>query len=189
MTATQQKTRKEPKPKKCKICRTEFKPFQSTQKVCSVKCAIELTELDKTRKERQEIRKRKEALKTRSDYEKEAQEACNAYIRARDKDENCISCGRPPKKRNAGHYRSVGACPELRFHPFNIHLQCEHCNSWKSGNIVEYRIRLVKKIGLQNVDWLEGPHEIQHRTIEDLKEIKAYYKALTKQLETENVLD
>ena len=172
---------------KCPICGEPFIKHRSTQKVCfSVKCAMEYAErkaLEKAiKEERMDLKRRREKLKTRSDYEKEAQEACNAYIRERDRNEVCISCQRPPKKRNAGHYRSVGACPELRYHPFNIQLQCEHCNSFKSGNAIEYRINLVKKLGTEIVEWLEGPHEIQHRTIEDLKEIKEYYKQLTKEL-------
>ncbi|RUM32065.1 MAG: hypothetical protein DSY42_01725, partial [Aquifex sp.] len=99
----------------------------------------------------------------------------NRYIRERDKNETCISCGRVPKKRNAGHYRSVGACPELRFEPLNVNLQCEHCNTFKSGNAIEYRINLVKKIGLERVEWLEGPHEPAKWSIDEIKAIKKEY--------------
>jgi len=176
---------KKVQPKKCKACGELFTPFQTTQKACSVKCAMDIAKEKADKDYRKETKRRREALKTKSDYEAEAQEACNAYIRQRDKNKPCISCGRIPKKRNAGHYRSVGACPELRYHPLNIHLQCEHCNSWKSGNAIEYRINLVRKIGVELVEWLEGPHEMQHRSIEDLKDIKAYYKEQLKRLEYE----
>jgi hypothetical protein len=79
---------------------------------------------------------------------------------------------------NAGHYRSVGACPELRFHPMNVHLQCEHCNSHLSGNIIEYRRRLATKIGVDRVEWLEGKHEPLKLTIDEIINLTDHYKEL-----------
>ncbi len=52
----------------------------------------------------------------------------------------------------------------------------------RSGNIAEYRIRLIKKIGLDKVEWLEGPHEPAKYTIDDLKELIVKYKAKCKEL-------
>jgi len=156
-------------------------------------CAIEYGEADVKAKrkrveraatalKRKSNREAKVRIKTRSQWLKEAQNECNTFIRFRDRGQNCISCGRVPKKSNAGHYRSVGSAPELRFHPWNINLQCEHCNSWKSGNAVDYRISLVQKIGEKAVEWLEGAHQAQKYTVEDAKEIKAYYKQQLKLL-------
>jgi len=108
---------------------------------------------------------------------KSAQKSFNAYIRARDSDCSCISCGRSTGcKVNAGHYKSVGSSPELRFNELNVHLQCEHCNLFKSGNIENYRINLIKKIGLDKVEWLEGPHEPKKYACAELKEIELLYK-------------
>ena len=126
----------------------------------------------------QQLKEGRERLKTLSDHLNEAQTACNAYIRYRD-GKKCISCGteKPEIQYCAGHFKTRGAHSALRFHPFNIHSQCnKNCNLMKSGNIAEYRPRLIEKIGLDNVEWLEGPHEIQKFTISDAKEIKAYYK-------------
>ena len=47
---------------------------------------------------------------------------------------------------------------------------------------MNYRISLVLRIGQDKVDWLEGPHEPQRYTIDDLKAIRADYKARLKQL-------
>ena len=116
---------------------------------------------------------------------REAQTACNAYIRERDKNEPCISCGttKPDIQYCAGHYKTRGGHHEIRFHPFNINLQCnKHCNLHLSGNITQYRPRLIDKIGLSNVEWLEGPHKAQHLTIDDIKEIKMYYRDQLKYL-------
>jgi hypothetical protein len=76
---------------------------------------------------------------------------------------------------NAGHYKPVGSHPELRFNEINCHLQSEHCNSYKSGNMVEYRARLIEKIGLPLVEWLDGPHKALKPTIEELKWLRSYY--------------
>lgn len=119
----------------------------------------------------------------RSYWLKTAQTAFNAYIRKRDEHLPCISCQRHHSGQyHAGHYRSVGGNPELRFEPLNNNKQCMPCNSHLSGNLIDYRINLIKKIGQEKVDWLEGPHEPKRYTIEDLKELSKYYKAELKKL-------
>lgn len=179
-----------PKETKCKVCGCYFvKTISSTQKVCSPKCAIILSK-EQARKKREkqekaERRERKAKLKSRSEWLKDAQSVFNKFIRLRDKNEPCISCGKHHKGQyHAGHYRSVGACPELRFCELNVHKQCAPCNDHKSGNIIEYRINLVKKIGVDKVEWLERQdHEPKKYTIEDCKEIIKYYKAKIKELD------
>ena len=138
---------------------------------------------EKEKADRQRHRERKEALRPRAWYLKEAQKWFNKFIRLRDTGNPCISCGRSTgAKINAGHYRSVGSCPELRYEELNCHLQCEHCNSYKSGNIEHYRPALIKKIGQDKVDWIEGPHKPKKYTIDDLKEIIQAYKAKCRNL-------
>lgn len=190
---------KEVRQKTCKACGGKFRPSLSTQKACSVKCALDLAKKPENqavaRKAlaqvgRKEIKARKEALKSRSDHMREAQVLFNEFIRLRDAGQPCISCDSLPSDHDlitgsrwdAGHYRSVGACPELRFEPLNVHRQCVKCNRNLSGNAVEYRIRLVHRIGADRVTWLEGPHQAQRYTIEDLKAIKAEYRAKIKDL-------
>lgn len=181
---------KKPKETKCKVCGCYFvKTISSTQKVCSPKCAIILSKEQarkkKEKEERAERRERKAKLKSRSEWLKDAQSVFNKFIRLRDKNEPCISCGKyHTGQYHAGHYRSVGACPELRFCELNVHKQCAPCNDHKSGNIIEYRINLVKKIGVDKVEWLERQdHEPKKYTIEDCKEIIKYYKAKIKELD------
>jgi hypothetical protein len=185
------------KEKTCPICNVKFTPLRPIQKVCSASCAtthaINLRDKKRAQAERiakQEDRKviqlRKEQLKTRADYAREAQSVFNQYIRARDEKEPCISCGRfHDGQYHAGHYRSVGSHPELRFSELNVHKQCSVCNNHKSGNIVEYRINLAKKIGQEALDWLEGNHEPAKYTIEELKQIKSTYKSKLRELKSE----
>jgi hypothetical protein len=118
------------------------------------------------------------ALRTKSEWLKLAQVEFNAYIRLRDHDRPCISCGRHHNgKWNAGHYRSVGAQGSMRFNELNCHKQCEPCNSHLSGAIAEYRIGLVKRIGIELVEWLEKDHPRQRSwTVEEIKALRHYYK-------------
>jgi hypothetical protein len=133
---------------------------------------------------RKALRAAKEKVKTRAEHMKDAQRAFNTWIRLRDAGQPCISCGTTADVQYcAGHYRTTGSCPELRFEPLNVHLQCnKNCNLEKSGNIVGYRPRLLGKIGCHNLAWLEGPHEAKRYTIEDLKTITAEYRAKTREL-------
>lgn len=169
------------KPKKCKICADKFEPLKTTQQVCGWACAVAMATKQREAKERKAYKIAKEKLKTKGDYLREAQIVFNRWIRLRDEGKNCISCDKPMhKKINAGHYRSVGACPELRFDELNVHAQCEHCNSFLSGNIILYRQNLIKKLGIDTVEWLEGKHEPNHYTIEQIVELKKEYSAKIK---------
>ena len=126
---------------------------------------------------------RKEKLKSRADHLREAQQAFNEWVRLRDADLPCVSCGRHHDGQyHAGHWRSVGANPELRFEPLNVWKQCAPCNTHLSGNLVNYRISLIQLIGLEKVEWLEGPHEARKYTIDEIKAIKAEYRAKTREL-------
>ncbi|MCD5970754.1 recombination protein NinG [Pseudomonas quasicaspiana] len=183
---------KERKSKKCRVtdCGASFVPQRLGQAVCSPACAIldAPANLDRARKaiaqrNRQEIKVRKEKLKSRAEHLKDTQQAFNAWVRERDALLPCISCGRHHQgKYDAGHYRTVGSNPALRFEPLNCHKQCVPCNQHKSGNIVEYRINLVLRIGSEKVHWLEGPHEPQKYTVEELKAMTADYRAKTREL-------
>jgi hypothetical protein len=122
-------------------------------------------------------KRRREAIKTRSQWMKEAQTAFNAYIRARDQDKSCVSCGRHHEGQwHAGHYLSTGARPELRFNEDNCHKQCQPCNTHLHGNLVMYRAELIRRIGLYAVERLEGPQTPKKYTIPDLKEIRDEYR-------------
>ena len=183
---------KQPRSKKCSVpqCRASFVPRESFQTWCSPDCAVVIarSKQEKKRKslaqvERREIKIRKEKLKSRADHIKDTQIAFNAWVRARDAELPCVSCGRHHQgKYDAGHYRTVGGNPALRFEPLNCHRQCSPCNTQLSGNIVKYRIELVKRIGIERVDWLEGPHEPKKYTVEQLKAMTAEYRAKTREL-------
>ena len=177
--------------RKCKICKTLFTPVNSFHKVCrTTECAIAVA-----LKARDKVLKinarnvaladkvKREKLKSRSDWLKEAQTAFNAFIRERDKDQSCISCGRHHTGQyHAGHLFSVGARPELRFNEDNVHKQCSACNNYLSGNVILYRQALIAKIGLERVEALSSHHPTCHYTIDDLKALCQAYKSKFKAL-------
>jgi len=176
--------------KRCRNCKKyskteEMKKAPNGVYFCDTECMTEYAFANKEKGKQIKHKEQKRQLKDsdRSLRLKEAQRSFNAFIRARDKGHSCISCGRSTgAKMNAGHYKSVGANPELRFEELNCHLQCEHCNSFKSGNIENYRPALIKKIGLCKVEWLEGPHKSKKYTCDQLKGIELKYKAKIKGL-------
>ena len=193
-----------PKPKKCKVCKQEFAPFSSMALVCSVSCSVDLTAINKAKVVARDdkafkavTRQLKKQLKDkdRGHWIKNCQRAFNRFVRARDKGKLCISCDAVPKNDGyigsgsvqAGHYKSVGAHPELRFEELNCHNQCAQCNEKLSGNLINYRPRLINKIGLDNAEWLEGPHEAKKYTIDELKEKATYYNGKAKVLENDSI--
>jgi hypothetical protein len=177
----------------CKSCGLQFQKVRPLQNTCSIPCAIDYANKAKehnkrleAKKERKAYKDTKEKLKSLTDHIKEAQRHFNAYIRARDlaKGYGCISCG--TKTCNlwvAGHYRTTKAASNLRFNEDNVNLQCGwNCNVNNSGNIVPYRIELIKRIGVDRVEAIENNNETHRYSVEELKDIKTKYKQLTKQL-------
>lgn len=184
-----------PHKKKCRntSCRQAFHvetPGQARATWCSTDCALaivqskrEKAKADKERRERAEHRAAKEKVKTRGEHAQDTQDAFNAWVREADFEQPCISCGRHHQGQwHAGHYRTVGANPELRFERLNVHKQCAPCNNHKSGDIVNYRINLIARIGADAVAWLEGPHDPKHYSIDDLKALTKHYRAARREL-------
>ena len=148
-------------------------------------------------------RERRMAVKPLSYWMARAQTQFNKFIRARDIGLPCVSCGATESEVESkqgwkvggawdcGHYLSVGSHPELRFEQDNAARQCKSCNGG-SGNYSrknhqtakDYRAELIKRIGLERVEWLEGPHEPKRYRKEDYQAIEAEYKAKLKELQS-----
>lgn len=180
--------------RKCKLCSEYVSEWIKVPAgtFCGMDHALEFARQPKNREKaadkRHAAKKQKLRDEDRGYWSRKAQASFNAYIRARDKGKPCISCGNMPNFGSytggsgiqAGHYRSVAAAPELRFNELNVHIQCVTCNVHKSSNAIDYRVALVKKLGAETVEWLEGPHEPKRYTIDDLKAIDKEYRGKVK---------
>jgi len=169
------------KQKKCKICKAYFTPLKPLQLVCQWKCAIEFANNQKIKTVKKEVKEAKQKLKSRSDWLKETQVVFNKYIRLRDQNDGCISCGSTSASSyHAGHYRSIGSAGHLRFNEHNCHRQCAACNTHLSGNLIRYRLGLIRKIGIQLVETLESDNATVKWSIDEIKILKAQFSAKIK---------
>ncbi|WP_050196697.1 recombination protein NinG, partial [Salmonella enterica] len=170
--------------RKCanKECRQWFHPIREGQIVCSYQCASAVGK-EQTRKSREAAQRKAQSLQRAAEKKERAawrqrkaavkplkhwidltQRAVNDICRETELAEGlgCISCGtKTAFAWHAGHYRTTAAAGHLRFTRFNIHLQCDVCNVYKSGNIEAYRTALVERYGEAAVLALENnntPH-------------------------------
>lgn len=181
------------KPKRCKVCRSEFVPRQSFQSWCSPDCGLKLSQAKQSKErarvdkeERAEIRQAKERIKTKAQHAKEAQAVMNRYVRLRDAHLGCVSCEKPASwagQWHCSHFRSVGAAPHIRFNLWNMNKSCSQCNSHLSGNLAGYRPALIEKIGQSRVDWLESNQEVARHDIPYLKRLKAVFAKKIRRIE------
>lgn len=177
---------------KCPICKQPATQKFGLKLFCGYEHAAQWAKssLDKRKtKENAEARKidrqKLKSLKTRSEWLKELQAIFNKFIRLRDKGLPCVSCGHPDdgsRQRHASHYKSVGGNPALRFDLSNVNSSCSICNNYLSGNLVPYRVELIKRIGLVEVERLEGPQEPLKLTIPEIQELIKTYKQKCKEL-------
>ena len=180
-----------PRTKACSVCLRAFTPARPLQAVCSPRCAHRKVKLTKE-KERAEVKKRREAIKTIPELLKEAQREFNSWIRVRDKAglHDCISCGSvldwSGNGVDAGHWRSVGSAKHLRFDERNCHAQCKQCNRYGAGRAVDYRLGLIQRIGLEAVEALESDNRIHKWQRDELIAIKETYRAKRKALEKQH---
>lgn len=185
------------KTRKCNNCKERFVPRNDNQIVCSWDCSLDLLKRRKVKEkksEEKEWRKRrkemKESLKTKSYYVNSLQTLVNKYVRLRDDGNECISCDKildsKRMKFDAGHYFNVGQYPqaELRFNPDNIHGQCTQCNRERRGNLIEYREKLIQKIGQERFQQLQSYKNTTSQISKyELKDLISQYKIKIKEFD------
>jgi len=158
------------------------------QKVCSAACSYKKVIADSQKLARKQNRQMKAEFNQNDkgwNFE-QAQKAFNAFVRRRDQDLPCVSCGTLKAAQwHCSHLRSVGAAGHLRFTEDNGSKSCSVCNQHFSGNITNYRIELIKRIGATRVEALETNNEIRRWTIPELQMIATKYKIKLKELNDE----
>ena len=174
------------------------------RKACSYQCSLDYLEsaqgkkavkVEISRVERQDKAERRERVKQAKGYghwAKVTQKDFNLLIRTRDKGLACPSCGKHEHDLStssfgsvwdAGHFKSVGAHPELRFNTHNVHGQCRDCNGFKGGNIDGYREGLKTRYGQWILDYLDGSNEAKNYTIADLERGRKIIRKAIKRIE------
>lgn len=178
---------------RCRNCKEKFEVKRFNDKYCyneecqliMIRAVLKKVKVKKDKEQRKDKKERLERLKTFSDWMNDLQKIFNKFIRLRDSNEPCISCGTIANvKYDAGHFLSVGSYPNLRVDEMNVNKQCsKYCNVEKRGNIIEYREGLIKKYGLKAVKDLESKRQsIWKPSIEEVKEMIIYYKSKVKEL-------
>lgn len=175
---------------KCKTCNTKFVKTRAIQPTCSnYDCMVAYGKkvAEKARNKRIQAEKKvlREKTKTLSDYLKEAQQVFNKYIRLRDKGQPCISCDAKNYTVSCGHYYPSGKYKSVTFDEDNCHAQCWwFCNSKMSGNLINYRVGLIAKIGQERFEQLEQrAKQIKQWKKHELIEIISTYKLKIKELQ------
>lgn len=184
-------------------CSVDCALVLAERRLAKIKRAAELKAHREKVKERKADQVTRDSQKTRSEWLAEAKTAIQQFRRLEElaKGSGCMSCGRtqqevqgtdgwkPGGAWDGGHFIGKGARPEIALEPLNIWLQCKSCNAGsgkytRKGYTVNaaFRLNLIDRIGLEQVEWLEGPHEAKHYDIDQLKAIKSKYAALTRQL-------
>lgn len=187
------------KPKVCDKrkggCGFKFTPARPMQIMCGPKCAQGHAEWLSAKKQaaavkqdRKETKAKLEQMKTKPQLEKEVEKAMNHFVRLRDWSKGCISCVKhfnPDQiggSCDAGHYRSKGSAIHLRFDQRNVHGQCKHCNDYLGGNPTGYRVGLIARIGLEEVEALEADQEPRKYLKDQLRTLRDVYRAAVRQM-------
>ena len=182
---------------RCKSCRKQCEPFNSLNAFCDADCAISYLNGNTGKKliekvKRKKFREKKKEVKGLSHWSRVTQTVVNKYVRLRDRNLPCISCGKwdhelkeavRKGKWDAGHYKTVGSHPEIRFDTKNINKQCLNCNGFNAGNIPGQERGIEARYGQERLDWLNGPHKLKHYSIDDLERIRKIFSKKTRRLE------
>jgi hypothetical protein len=197
MIRTSLPTKKALKQTRCKNCREFFTPISSMSRACSVPCALALNDVAKKKSaakalkaERKSMKERAIKLKTRREWISEAQAAVNKVARLRDllAGHGCISCGARPQQKfggtfDAGHYRSVGSAPHMRYYLPAIRGQCVRCNRDLGGSAVNFRKGLIERIGINRVEEIESMQWTAKWSVEYLQRLKKVMQKKARRLE------
>lgn len=182
------------KPKKCKICEDLFQPINPFQIVCGYICANKYAKLHLKKESDNLWKKQKKELKiktkTLTQLIKEARKPFQQWIRLRDKNHSCISCGTKDSLIwDAGHFLKAELFSALIFEENNVHKQCRKCNCYLGGNEIGYRIGLLERYGASYVISLENMIagiRIKKYERQELTEIKNKYLLKIKEHEKNN---
>lgn len=154
--------------------------------LASNKKKFEKEKKDKWNKEKLDIKKQ---LESKTYLENKLQKEINLIVRLIDKGHKCISSGRElGKNYDAGHLYTVGSNPTIRFHLFNIFAQSVHDNQHKSGNELQFFLRLKEVFSKDFQDFVLSLKQIPsiHLSKDDLRDKTMVARSLVKWLKLQD---
>jgi len=133
------------------------------------------------KKERsKQSREQREAMKSISRLIMDARIPFQKWIKLRDINKACISCGTVDSKIwHAGHYLKAEVFTGLIFDELNCNKQCGKCNTYLGGNETGYRKGLVERYGEAVVVTLEVEADlarVKKFDRDELRDIKKKYQ-------------
>jgi len=157
-------------------CYTDWLLNSENGKIKLAKATLKVSkprlDLEKAKKESKE--------KTITQLINDARKYFQKWIRKRDEQLPCISCGNFYSKfYDGGHFFKAELYTGLIFNEINCNKQCRKCNRYLSGNESAYRIGLIQKYGIKEVEKLERLSKTNRSKKferDELKEIKIYYQ-------------
>lgn len=182
------------KPPKCRHCRKRLdNPRQRLHDECVDPWLAKEREKKAAAAKKQERavdRVKREGMKSVRRLIPEAQEAFNEFIRERDRDKGCFVCGAAFEftegslggVMDAGHVRSRGAAPQLRFNEDNCHAECKHCNGSFGAKPHEIEEGAIRRIGPERYAALKQNNAAHKWTREEVRGIRDTYRAKLKEL-------
>ena len=187
---------------RCKHCKVKFSPEDARKRLhdeCIEPWMAAFREKQKRKAmaahrakqkvERAEIRRRRDGLKSPTKWEQECLAIVQKIARLRDRHDGCISCHMGANyggQWHGSHFRPAGNNSAVMFNLWNIHKACAQCNLFKGGNISAYRPRLIEKIGLERVEWLESQTQVVKRDVGYLMRFKKVMGKRLRRMEKRN---
>lgn len=192
--------------RRCRCCKT-YRPVEDGKVInkaffCDLNCATTYA-MDKglkasAKKERAKHKQAKERVKSYRTKMAEMQTIFNKlrrlqelkWFKDRGQEPTCISCGKPLGNDQwcNGHFKTVGARPDLRFDPINSYLQHNHrCNKMLSGDIDGYKEGLKRRFGEEEANRIIDYCNTEQPTIkwsdDEIAHIKQLWRKEIRELE------
>lgn len=190
--------------RKCKCkCGTELAPVSKCEDIvskkgyASIKCSADHAKAKRIAKAEKEVKQRniafKKSVRKRTGkggyYENLATNLHYCVKNIFRAGEPCYTCGQEQKAGDSkqafhvGHFMAAKMVDPRRFMLENLRIQCYRCNVANSGKHSEYRLNMIKEMGIEHVEWLEcsaNHKELkeQYPDIEDIRSETARYNKL-----------
>ena len=158
-----------------------YTPKYSTTEPCpKYECRLKHLEANTAKINRANKATARNEIKSYAQRLGEAKKVFQKWIRLRDKDKPCISCGTISSSVwDGGHFKKAELYSGVIFHEYNVNIQCGKCNRFLGGNELNYRTGLIAKIGEQavlNLEHLAEMSRMKKYTNQELEQIKIKYK-------------